>query len=623
MHREEFTARELDILEGLALGETNKQIAERLILSTETVRWYARQIYSKLNVNNRTQASIRARELGLLDNPAPQADPHQAHARSTKPVKLPVYYSSFVGRKREFTELTALIEDPKVRLLTIVGSGGIGKTRLAVEVVNQIAHQFPDGVFFIPLDDTITDDEVFLLRLRRTLDLNSRGNLFDELRDRHTLLLFDNFEQSLAQRKYISQLLTVMPRVMIVITSQVSLNLSQEWVRRIGNLIDPDQTGETMLDDAIQLFMDRVRQVQINLSLDTHYPCISEICQLVQGMPLAIELAAIWLKTVACEDILNELARNLDILEVTAGDIATRHQSLKAVFEHTWRLLPETEQRVFKRLAVFRGEFGLEAARQVAGANLSTLASLVDWSLIHQTRRGRYRMHRLLRQYAEEKLVSQQHGLQSDIAFMVMSLMKGEFQQVEQIAGQLLAESSDEMNLDKGLSLAVMGTIAGAREDYDQCLQLCEASIALNIDDPIAVFFSYLGLSIGYMGMGDTLSARAALHRFAPCIESFQSAGFVLLCLPVIARITTHEGYLEITAQILGLLDRHEDKLPDWMTEWARLIQLHAMLKDELGHEAFDYNWQQGQIADPYDLANSAITEHLAVDILQMSDSKP
>lgn len=614
MNQEELTGRELDVLAGLAAGHTNKQIAEHLTLSPETVRWYARQIYGKLGVNNRTQAGIRARELGLLGD-TPTGSPQ----RVAPVVNLPVYYSSFVGRKREVADLIALIEDPNVRLLTITGPGGIGKTRLAVEVVRRVTDHFPDGVYFIALDDTITDDEAFLLVLHRTLGLYSPHTLFSELQDRHLLLVFDNFEQSLAQRKYICHLLEAIPNVMIVVTSQVSLNLQQEWVRRIENLINSEETGEAALDDAIQLFIERVRQVQIDFSLESQYACASEICQLVQGMPLAIELAATWLKTAACTNVLHELRQSLDMLAVTADDVETRHQSLKAVFEHTWNLLPEVERRVLKRLAVFRGEFGLEAAQQVAGATLATLSVLVDWSLIYQTQGGLYRMHRLLRHYAEQKLTGRQHGKQSNIAFAVMSLMKGEFGQVEQIAEQFLAESSDELNLDKGFALAVLGVTAGARENYEQCLQLCEASVTITLENPIATFFSYLGFSIGYVGIGDHVSACAALQRLAPLVQSLHSAGFVLLCLPVVAIIVAHEGYLELAAQILGLVDHHQDKLPGWMTGWARLVQLQHDLEDELGDEAFQEHWHHGLSSDPFALADTAIAEYLAVSVTQRS----
>ncbi|MEO0565418.1 MAG: LuxR C-terminal-related transcriptional regulator, partial [Chloroflexota bacterium] len=373
VRRDDLTEREFDVLVGIAAGETNREIAARLFITMETVRGYSKKIYSKLGVSNRTQAANVARESGWLQSAGIEPIAATPHLEMRG---LPTYYSSFVGRNHEIYDLITLIRDPQVRLLTLNGPGGTGKTRLAIEVATRVRDEFPDGVCFVPLNETITDDETFLLAIHRSLGFNtaSPAMLFERLRDKHLLILFDNFEQSLAQNHVVQNLLDTAPDVMIMVTSQASLNLSGEWVRRIGNLVDVNEHNEEIFLDAEQLFVDRVRQVDPAFTMGANAECVAEICRIVNGMPLALELAAAWLKNLTCGDVLGELRHSLDILSVTADDLQTRHRGLEAVFEHTWKLLPEAEQRVYKRLSIFVGEFGLEAAQKVAGATLPTLA---------------------------------------------------------------------------------------------------------------------------------------------------------------------------------------------------------------------------------------------------------
>ncbi len=598
VQRDDLTEREFEVLVGIAAGETNREIAERLFITTETVRGYSKQIYSKLGVSNRTQAANVAREAGWLKATGLASAVETPHLEMRG---LPTYDSSFVGRKQEILNLIALIDDPQVRLLTLIGPGGTGKTRLAVEVATRVRYQFPDGVCFVPLNETITDDETLLLEIQRSLGFNtaSPAKLFERLRDKHLLILFDNFEQSLAQNHIVQKLLETVPNVMIMVTSQASLNLSGEWVRRIGNLISSDEENPSTFEDAQKLFVDRVRQVDPAFTMEANAECVAEICRIVNGMPLALELAAAWLKNLTCGDVLNELRHNLDILSVTADDLQTRHRGLEAVFEHTWNLLPEAEQRVYKRLSVFVGEFGLEAAQKVAGATLPTLASLVDWSLIFKTRTGLYHVHPLLRNYAEMKLTVRQHGKQSQVAFAVMSLMRGDFSRVESIAEDFLADSSDEKNQDRGFALAVMGVIAGAHENHEQCLQLCAASKLMTENNPVVVFFSNLGLAIGYVGIGDYAGAKVALHRAVISIQALQTMAFIPLLLPPTALVLAYGGQRESASVILGMVAEPKDMLPGWLAEWTSFRHLPAMLETEIGEARYAEQWAIGASLAP------------------------
>ena len=155
---------------------------------------------------------------------------------------------------------------------------------------------------------------------------------------------------------------------------------------------------------AVQLFAQSARRVQPDFSLPANQDCVLTICRLVEGVPLAIELAAAWMKVMPCTEIAEEIDQGLDFLTTSLRDVPTRHRSLRAVFDHSWRLLSGREREVFRRLSVFRGGFRKQAAAQIAGASLLDLAAMVEKSLLKVTPTGRYRMHELLRQFAAEKL---------------------------------------------------------------------------------------------------------------------------------------------------------------------------------------------------------------------------
>lgn len=599
---ESLTKREIDILRGIAEGLTNPAIAERFTISVATVRWYTKQIYRKLEVNNRTQAGLRAHEIGITGDDT-------SHPNSALPSNLPQYLSSFVGRHQELTELSEMLVDPSIRLVTIVGPGGMGKTRLAVEVVQEVKQFFADGVYFIPLDATITTDDRFRQTFHRNLNILTPSDPFAELQSKEILVIFDNFEQSLDQRGIIVDMLAAIPQAKVLITSQVSLNLRQEWIYRLPSLFDIATDNVNDLPDAIKLFADRVKRVNSAFQINDNYDCVAEICKLVQGMPLAIEIAASWLKTVSCHDVLHQLHQNIDFLSTTSPDIESRHQSLKAVFEHTWNLLSEEERRIFKRLSVFRGEFGFSAAQQIAGASLPTVASLVDWSLIRQTSNNLYQSHELLRHYAEQKLRVGQHGKHSNIAFAVVSLLNGDFNRVEEMANKFLEDSSDELNLDKGFAMAILAVIAGVHEEYEKCLQLGESSIVLTAESPIPALFSYLGLSIGYCGMGDYAGAWTAIKHALEMAQSLQSTAFITLGLPVVALINAFNDKIEESAMLISLIMHHPVHLPDWMLNWTLFKNLHESITEENLMENFQEIWEYGQALDPQIVAKQILEE--------------
>jgi predicted ATPase/DNA-binding CsgD family transcriptional regulator len=323
---------------------------------------------------------------------------------------LPQHAAPFVGRSVEITEISDRLNDPACRLLTLVGPGGIGKTRLALEIAHRVTAHFADGIYFVPLQpledaNTIVTAIIEALPLQLTDNDDPHKRLLDYLSRKNLLLVLDNFEHLLNGVDIMIDILNATSQVQLLITSRERLNLRAEHVWPMTGLDIP-----TDIDDApnaysaIQLFTERARRVQPHFSLETQKGNVIRICRLVEGLPLALELAAAWTRVLDCKAIADEVQRSIDILISNQRDLPERHQSIRAVFDHSWRLLTKEERAVLPRLAVFRGGFTLEAAQNVAGASLQILASLVDKSLVQLNSNGRYDLHELLRQYADEEL---------------------------------------------------------------------------------------------------------------------------------------------------------------------------------------------------------------------------
>jgi predicted ATPase/DNA-binding CsgD family transcriptional regulator len=403
MYADDLTWREQEVLMLLSERLTNREIAERLHLVEGTVKDYVGKILSKLYVKNRREAVERARTLGLLDDD-----------RKTvvwPPVNLPAEPTPFVGRRHELGEIIKQLEE--TRLLTLTGPGGIGKTRLALRTAVEIADEFEHGCCFVslaplrsvePLIQTIAEGLKFPLATHE----DPRRQLHRYLRKRQLLLVMDNFEHLLEGAEIVSEILQAAPAVKILATSRERLNLQSETILIVGGMDIPGRVEleDPLKFDSVSLFVQSARKVRPGYgpALD-ELGQIAEICQIVQGMPLAIELAAAWLHILNVGEIIEELEAGLDILATEVRDAPERHRSIHAVFNHSWSMLGQNDQQIFMRLSVFRGGFTREAARQVAGASLQQLAGLVNKSFLsHDPGSGRLKIHELLRQYAQEQL---------------------------------------------------------------------------------------------------------------------------------------------------------------------------------------------------------------------------
>jgi predicted ATPase/DNA-binding SARP family transcriptional activator/Tfp pilus assembly protein PilF len=339
--------------------------------------------------------------------------PQPAPAPVWRPRPLPVPATPFIGRESELAEIAELLADPDCRLLTIVGLGGMGKTRLALQTA--VGHQpiFRDGVAYVPLAPLqIADLLVTVIGDALQFNFFASGDpsvqLFHFLNQKEMLLVLDNFEHLLESAEMVSALLSAAPHVKVLITSRQRLDLQGEWVYEIGGLPLPEIEDTVALADnsAITLFLQSARRADSRFMLTPgDEDDVVRICRLVGGMPLAIELAASWVRLLSCAEIAGEIERGLAFLAVSLRNIPERHRSIQTVFDHTWHLLTPSEQQTLAQLSVFRGGFTREAAEQVAGATLPLLSALVDKSLVRRSENGRYDLHELIRQYAYDLLV--------------------------------------------------------------------------------------------------------------------------------------------------------------------------------------------------------------------------
>ena len=320
---------------------------------------------------------------------------------------LPRQVTRFIGREEEITALTGLLSDPACRLLTLTGPGGIGKTSLAVEVARQMS--FPDGAYFVALQAIDTGANLISSIADAIAPRLNNGDdpqqLHSFLSDKQMLLILDNFEHLLDSVVRVTDILSATTQLKLMVTSRARLNLQAEQVWRVRGLgVPKDAHNSPDLHSAIQLFVERAKRTEPHFSFADQSTSVVRVCQLVNGSPLALELAASWVGTMSCETIVGEIQRSIDFLTTSHHDVASRHQSIRAVFDHSWHLLTTEERVAFRELSIFRGGFTAEAATQVAGASLSILASLTNKSLVQLGADGRYQIHELLQRYAEERL---------------------------------------------------------------------------------------------------------------------------------------------------------------------------------------------------------------------------
>ena len=357
-----------------------------------------------------------------FDTPIPDAATRPKH-------NLPLQTTAFVGREVEIAELTRLLDQPDSRLVTILGPGGMGKTRLALEVAANYAEiegqyetsssrkmRFPDGVYFVelaPLSDPANIVTAIGEATQYQFQEDERDpqkQLLDYLREKQMLLLLDNHEHLMAGTGRVTDILQGTAHIKIIVTSRQKLNQTGEVVYNLEGMDFPQwETPEDALEyAAVKLFMQSARRARPDFELTPEdLPSVARISQHVSGMPLGILLAASWLSMLSPHEIADEIQQGMDFLESDIDDLPERQRSIRAVFDYSWNLMNEAERSVFAKLSIFKGGFTREAAQQIANANLRTLMTLMNKSLIRRdTDSGRYEVHELLRQFGQEQLTN-------------------------------------------------------------------------------------------------------------------------------------------------------------------------------------------------------------------------
>jgi DNA-binding SARP family transcriptional activator/predicted ATPase len=374
-------------------------------------------------------------------------------------ISLPSPLTPFIGREGALVAVERLLTDPDVRMVTILGPGGIGKTRLAVEIGTRLAagsgllqsgprpdqrsrtsserdRDFPNGIVFVSLAP-LSSAEDLVPALTQALQVRLEGGkeqLFDYLRRKRLLLILDNLEHLPDAAGLLADILRIAPGVKVLATARERLQIQGEYLFPLGGLAFPErdpvpslfsgEDGDARVGayvesyPAIRLFLLTASRIQPQFSVASKdLIAIAQVCRLVEGMPLAIELAASWADVLTAGDIHSEMRQSLDFLQSEWRDIPRRQRSIRSVFEASWDRLAQTEQPVFSQLSVFRGGFTRKAAEQVAMETpeatgflrlLSTLIakSFIQYDPIHD----RYQIHELLRQFGAEKL--SQDGVQ-------------------------------------------------------------------------------------------------------------------------------------------------------------------------------------------------------------------
>ncbi len=416
-----LTKREQEVLELMAFGLANKEIANRLSLSRRTVESHIDHVLGKLNAPTRARAVVEAGRAGLLGGPTVNDN---AAAADSRPNNLPFQLTTLLGREQDLIEARSLLEAH--RLVTMSGSGGVGKTRLALRVGVELLGLYPHGVWLCDFSQ-IADPVLVASAVAKVLVVGERPNhplvdsIVESLKRKKALLIFDNCEHVVnAAAELVDEILHNCPNVRILATSRQALGIVGEVVYRVRSLSLPDSTDGLKADEglhygAIALFVDRAQASDARFAFtDESAPIVAEICGRLDGIPLALELAATRSNVINLQSLARSLDDRFKVLTAGGRTALPRHKTLAALIDWSYDLLTTQEQTLFGRLGIFAGGFSLAAARAVCGGDgldeidiLDLLSSLTDKSLVVADTVGRQERYRLLestRAYALEKL---------------------------------------------------------------------------------------------------------------------------------------------------------------------------------------------------------------------------
>lgn len=575
-----------------------------------------------------TFAGRLAEELGVEPSAATRELAHQL--RRAVPGSRPVVVaptasprSDLVGRRIELAQLTELIAAPECRVLTVTGPGGIGKSRLARAALALLEPQFPDGIWWIELDDLVDEQQV-APRIAARIGLSLAGTadpldqVVERLRSRQSLLVFDSTEHLPRLGRVLEALLERCRPLKLLLTSRSRMHVAGEWLLPLEGLPVPDE-GESETDvlrafDSVRLFELRARAANPELDLRRQSADVAALVQIVEGMPLAIELAASWLRVLPLPELLDHLRGSLDLLG-SVSDEGWRDRSVQASFDRSWSLLTPRERSALAALSVFSGDFSRQAALAVAQAPLPVLASLVDKSLVRADS-GRFSLHALIRQCAAAFL--------SDPA--AVRRLHAEFY------AQLLARYSDFKRIDLRQALAEIGLeLSNAQRAWKFAQEAGTPGLIREMAIPLMHFFEESGRYLEGItlmeqacaalgGSGESARTALATCRRAAGVLRFRRGEFdtaialTQLALQTCEAASDRKG-VKSCLNLLGLcywqLSRHEEARDCYL----RALNLARQDDDLEGVGSFSGNLALiERVQGRYETAHQLLGEAIDVD---------
>ena len=542
----------------------------------------------------------------LSERPVTLSPPH--------PV-IPIPPTPLIGREQELAELGELLGDPDCRLVTISGPGGIGKTRLALAVAADQSGKFAHGAVFVPLAGVaaaqfLPQAIVAGLNLPAPGDLSPAEQLRFLLYQQECLLVLDNYEHLLPEIDLLVEILHYAPQVTLLVTSRERLALQAEHLRELAGLAyppaQPARSGAATLPwssyAAVRLFLQRARQTQPRFTPnEEEMAAIVRICRLTEGMPLALELAAATLRGQLCSGLAAALEEGAATLAASLRDLPQRHRSMRAVFEHSWRLLSAAEQELFCAISIFRGGFLAEAAQEVARATPLLLAALIDKSLLRRNEAGRYDMHELVRQFAHEQLVA-----------------SGAFPTVQASYTQFFLKFSAEA--ESGMSGPKPSAwMARIEQEIDNLRVVLHWLIAHRPEEGLETTLNlfWLWQSTKYLQEGCDwfVSALAHAESTSPALraQAYNQSGFLAICMN---RIAEAEDLLVHSFALYQTLDTRDPRVAEGLASTLNRQSLIPLFQGDyaatlrLTHQAIELARQAGsskQMGSGYFFAAEAL----------------